>query len=291
MSNKDELEQLGLSEKQAEIYLILLRKGSLRISEITQSLQIPRSSVYENLKELFNLGLAEEIIENNYKMIKAYPISSLNHGIQERIEELKRQTQGLDKLERALARLSGSKAIGAPIIRSYRGRSGARQIFWNSLKAKGTAYIYSDYGRARYLGKKFYESFVTESNKRDVKEKVLMNTSPTTWESIKRLNYPPVSPLARTKVENIRFLDQKYLDIKGDSLIYDNIYAQVYLKNVEITGFEIESTQFADTQRSFYKILWGMAQPLPPTLSETEKGDANFEDIDDPHVGILPLNK
>ncbi|HUP26394.1 MAG TPA: hypothetical protein VM124_01965, partial [Candidatus Limnocylindrales bacterium] len=174
-------------------------------------------------------------------------------------------------------------------IRYYKGRSGARQIFWNSLKAKSTAYIYSDYGRARYVGKKFYENFVVESKKRDIKEHVLMNTNPATWQSIKRFNYPG-SPIARTKVKDLRFLDQKYLNIKGDTLIYDNIYAQVYLKNVEISGFEIESSQFADTQRALYKILWNMAQPLPPTLSEAEKMNIDFNGVDDPHVGRLPLD-
>jgi hypothetical protein len=136
---------------------------------------------------------------------------------------------------------------------------------------------------------RFYEDFVSESAKRDIKENVMMNIHPKTWESIKRFNYPPRSPIARTRIEDLRFLDKEIYKIKGDTLIYDNIYAQVYLKNLEINGFEIESQQFADSQRSLYKILWQMAKPLPPTLSEAEKASIIFDGVDDPHVGKLSI--
>lgn len=284
-----ELEKFGLTASQAKIYLLLVNRGELRIQEIVELSGVARSSVYESLQALFELGIAEEIVENNFKRIKPYSVGIIKHGLDDQVSYLKKLKTDLADLEKNINLASKASPANFTKIRYYKGRSGARQIFWNSLKAKGTAYIYSDYGRARYVGKNFYENFVTASKKCDVKEKVIMNTDPATWQSIKRFNYPS-SPIARTKVENLRFLDQKYLDIKGDTLIYDNIYAQVYLKNVEITGFEIESSQFAETQRSFYKILWHMAQPLPTTLSEAEIANINFDGIDDPHVGSLPYN-
>lgn len=284
---KKELEKVGLSKNQAEIYLLLVNRGELRIQEIVELSGVARSSVYESLHALFELGIAEEVIENNFKRIKPYSIGIIKHGLDDQVSYLKKLQIDLAELEKHIDLATTANITNLTKIRYYKGRSGARQIFWNSLKAKGTAHIYSDYGRARYVGKEFYENFVTESNKRKIKEKVIMNMSPATWQSIKRFNYPG-SPIARTKIEDLRFLDKKDLEIKGDTLIYDNVYAQVYLKNVEITGFEIESTQFADTQRSFYKILWRMAQPLPPTLSEAEKEGMEFDSVDDPHIGKLP---
>lgn len=282
-----ELEKFGLSKNQAHIYLLLVTYKELRIQEIVKLAKIPRSSVYESLHVLFELGIAEEVVEDTFKKIRPYSIGIIKHGLDDQVSYLKKLQTDLVDLEKNINLSSKASATNLTKIRYYKGRSGARQIFWNSLKARGTAYIYSDYGRARYVGKYFYENFVSESKKRDIKEKVIMNTHPDTWQSIKRFNYTG-SPIARTKVENLRFLDQKYLDIKGDTLIYDNTYAQVYLKNVEITGFEIESMQFADTQRSLYKILWNMAQSLPPTLSRAEKDSIDFDALTDPHVGRLP---
>jgi hypothetical protein len=44
--------------------------------------------------------------------------------------------------------------------------------------------------------------------------------------------------------------------------MYDNIYAVIYLKNVEINGFEIESQEFVDTQRAIFETLWTDAKPV-----------------------------
>lgn len=286
---KKELEKVGLSKNQAEIYLLLVNRGELRIQEIVKLSGVPRSSVYESLKALFELGIAEEVIRNSFKKIKPYPIGIIRHGLDEQVSHLQKLQADLAGLEKNINLASAANAPGSITIRYYRGRSGARQIFWNSLKAKNTAYIYSDYGRSRYVGEKFYENFVTESAKRNVKEKVLMNTDPETWESLKRFNYTPSSH-ARTRIEDIHFLDKKDFIIRGDTLIYDNIYAQVYLKNVEINGFEIESDQFTNSQRAFFKILWRMAKPLPHTLSATERKSIKFENVDDPHTGKLPLS-
>ncbi len=50
---KKKLVSIGLSEQQAEIYIFLLRRSGARIAEISEVLNLPRSSVYEYLKGLF----------------------------------------------------------------------------------------------------------------------------------------------------------------------------------------------------------------------------------------------
>lgn len=287
----EELGKLGLSKNQAAIYLLLVNRGELRIQEIVKLSGVPRSSVYESLVRLFELGIAEEVVRDNHKKIKPYSIGIIKHGLDDQVSYLQKLKSDLADLEKNINLGLTLSPPGSITIRYYKGRSGARQIFWNSLKAKGTAYIFSDYGRSRYVGARFYENFVAESGKRGITENVIMNNNPRTWESIKRFNYPPRASHARTRIEDLRFLDKEIYEIRGDTLIYDNIYAQVYLKNIEIIGFEIESKQFADSQRSLYKILWQRAKPLPPTLSEAEKAGIVFEGVDDPHVGKIPINK
>jgi sugar-specific transcriptional regulator TrmB len=283
-----QLEKVGLSRNQAEIYLLLVKSGELRIQEIVKLSGVARSSVYESLKALNELGIVQEVVEANHKKIKPYSIGIIKHDLDDQVSHLKQLQSDLAELEKSIDIASPVHTPGSTTIRYYKGRSGARQIFWNSLRAKGTVYVYSDYGRARYLGTKFYERFVAESHKRDIKERVFMNITPPTWRSMKRFIYPG-SVIARTRVEDIRGLDMKDLHIKGDTLIYDNIYAQVYLKNVEINGFEIESRQFTDSQRSIHQTLWRIAKPLPATLTDADKEDIDLDGIDDPHVGSQPF--
>ncbi|HEV2403051.1 MAG TPA: helix-turn-helix domain-containing protein [Candidatus Saccharimonadales bacterium] len=253
------LEGFGLSKKQALIYLLLIAHQELRIQEIAELAHIPRSTVYESLKALSQLGLIEQTTEENFKKIRAYPIGAIRHNLDEAMQELQQKVADLDDLERAIT----ISKTGQPStsLRYYRERSGARQIYWNSLKAKSEVYAYSDWSRRGYLGMKFYERFVTESKQRRVSEKVLTNPTPQALDSIRAFNLP-LTPYARTALGQIRFLDKSVIQIKGDTLIYDNIYAQIYLNNSEINGFEIESQSFTRTQRSIFETLWKMGNPI-----------------------------
>jgi len=260
-----ELEKFGLSSNQAKIYLLLVTHKELRIQEIAKLAQIPRSSVYECLKGLFEFGIAEEIIEDNYKKIRPYSVGAMHHGLDEKMLEMQRLKDDLKELEEAITLTAPEDSLSKAIVHYYKGRSGARQLYWNTLKATDTVYVCSDWGRGRYVGMKFYENFVNESRQRNIKEKVLINPTSYALESIREYTYPG-SPISRTRLEDIRALDENIVQIKGDSLMYDNIYAHVYLKAVEINGFEIESDHFTTNQRSIFETLWDMATPISDIL-------------------------
>ena len=260
-----ELEKIGLSHTQAKIYVLLVRHRELRIQEITKLANIPRSSVYENLEKLYELGIAEEIVDDTFKRIRPYSLGIITHGLDEKLLRLKQVTADLHKLERNIAIAPSNQSTDMTILRYYKNRSGARQIFWNSLKATNVVYVYSDWGRRRYVGMKYYENFVTESRKRSIKERVLINMSADTLKSIQMYSYPG-SPISRTRIEDIRVLHSKRVPIKGDTLMYGNIYAHIYLKNITINGFEIENNHFVNTQRSIFESLWDSAMPVTEFL-------------------------
>lgn len=259
-SFEQELLKFGLSENQAKIYLLLVAHKELRVQQIVDLALIPRSSVYESLKGLYELGIAEEIVEENYKKVRPYSLGAIHHGLDDKLLHFQKLKQDLDELEKAIP-LDPPLDSVETIVRYYKGRSGARQLYWNSLKAANKAYVYSDWGRGRYVGMKFYETFVAESRHRKISERVLINATPPTLETIRKFNLPG-SPIMRTAVKDIRVIEDKVLAIKGDALIYDNIYAHVYLKSVEINGFEIENNSFAEMQRSIHEAFWAAATPV-----------------------------
>jgi sugar-specific transcriptional regulator TrmB len=258
-SIKKKLAKFGLSEKQAEIYLLLLQKSELRIQEIVTLVKIPRSSVYEHLRVLENKGLTERAIGEKFIRVRAYPLGSMRHSLEEKIEELQKLTSDLDDLETTLSKLPAIGTLNAVTIRYYKGVAGARQLFWNSLKTTDTVYVMSSFGRSQFVGKKFYMDFVSESFKRKVKDKVIINPTERALGLIKR---DKGTPLARTDESSIRVISEDKVHISGDTLIYNNIYAHLYFDAGEINGFEIESKHFAETQRSIFETLWGTAQPL-----------------------------
>src|SRR5690606_30279013 len=149
-SIKKQMARFGLSEKQSEIYLVLVKQGELRIQEIVNLTETPRSSVYEAIKALDELGLVEEVVEDNFKRIKAYPISSMRHNLNEQILELQSLSSDLDTIENSLASLPATDKLASTKVRYYKGVAGARQLFWNTLKSQETIRVYSEYGRSKY---------------------------------------------------------------------------------------------------------------------------------------------
>ncbi len=259
-----ELERFGLSAKQAQVYLLLVARGSMRVQEIADTARVPRSSVYEHLKRLMQLGLTEETLDGSSKTYRAYPIGVLRHALDEEIARLQQRASDVDVLERSIsfANLNNDSSLN---MRTYRGQVGARQILWNSLKAKDDVYVYSEWGRQHFVGLKFYERFVSESHRRHISERVLINLTPQILADIKARNVPAL-PSARTNVSDIRVLDGKTARIAGDTLMYNGTYAQLYLRGANMHGFEIENADFVAAQRSIFETLWAMARPVADYL-------------------------
>lgn len=254
-----DLEKFGLSQNQALIYLLLVEHKQLRVQEITNLTHIPRSSVYENLKALFRLGLAQEIVEENYRIIKPYPVGALHHSLNEKMASLKELSSQLASIEQSFKVDDNETKSATAAVKYYKNKSGARQLLWNTLKTTSTVCVYSEFGRSEYVGKKFYQDFVSQSSVRHIQEHVLINPTERALGIIKK---DAGTTLARTKPNAIRTIEQKKLTIRGETFIYDDTYAQIYLDKGEINGFEIESPYFVETQISIFKTLWNLAQSL-----------------------------
>lgn len=191
-------------------------------------------------------------------MIAPYPLSGLKHDLRQQAAGLEDAIAVADRLERVLGELSRG-ASGPADVRYYRDVPGARQLFWNTLKARDTVYVYSAFGRSQFVGRRFYQDFVLESRERGIREKVLINPTQRALDLIKR---DDGSALARTKTDDIRSIPERSLGIQGETFVYGDVYAHVYLDGPAITGFEIRSPAFGRMQRSIFKALWASARPL-----------------------------
>lgn len=80
---------LGLTAKQAKIYLTLAENGPLITSEIAQIAKIDRADIYRAITKLQQQGLIETIIQQPIK-IKATPLNqALSHLMDKKTEEYK----------------------------------------------------------------------------------------------------------------------------------------------------------------------------------------------------------
>ncbi len=260
---RDTLQKLGLSRNQSSVYMVLVARQELRVQEIAERTRIPRTSVYESLKGLRDFGLVEEIVDESFKKYRPYPIASLRHGLDEKIVLCRQRMALVDGLESQLELLADAGTAAVTKVRYYKDVSGARQLMWNSLKATNIVYVYSAWGRRHFVGDKFYRNFVSASRERGIRERVITNPKE---EVLKLMRSDYGTPASRTKFEDIRVLDAGGIEIKGETFIYNDIYAQVYLRNDVMSGFEIQGTEFVESQRAIFEMLWNKAKPVKPLL-------------------------
>lgn len=249
------LNKIGLTPTQADLYLLLRNYGQLRIHEIVELSNVPRSTIYDNLEELYALGLATTKIHNNYKQIIPLPVESMAHNLQEKLSYLHELKTGLD--------LIGQQNQGSSNfidIRFYEGVAGVRQLFWNSLQARDTIFVQSQWGRSKHVGAQFYANFVRTSKERGFKERVLINDSPATFAKIKR---ELLDETSRSAADHIRYIPG-YTQIIGDCFTYNEVYVQMYLQGKRICGFEIHNKEFVASQRAMFKYLWKQATSISP---------------------------
>ena len=69
--DKKILQEVGLSQKEIEIYLTLLRAENLTASKIAEKTGIYRPNVYDNLESLIEKGLVSFVISDRVKHFRA----------------------------------------------------------------------------------------------------------------------------------------------------------------------------------------------------------------------------
>ena len=64
---EEQIRELGLTENEAKVYLILLRDGEMNPSEISQKLSLHRGYVYDALERMREKGVANLSVKQNKK--------------------------------------------------------------------------------------------------------------------------------------------------------------------------------------------------------------------------------
>lgn len=84
-----ELSELGLSNYEAKVYLVLISKGPLTAFEISEASKIPYSKVYETINKLKFKNMVEVSFESRHKKFKAVNLANaVQRLIKKREEEI-----------------------------------------------------------------------------------------------------------------------------------------------------------------------------------------------------------
>lgn len=258
-----QLEQFGLDEKEAKLYLTLLDLGPSTVTELTKKAGVTRTLGYHIIDRLGVLGLVAKVSgEGSKKQFRAEHPRAVLQMVKNKHRQWGRR---LEEAEEMLPELTSFyKNQDKPTIRYQEGVRGVISLFEESLHAQGEILSVTDV--ESWKKPEFWEwakEYNKERNTRKIKERILLLDTPESREWIK--TYKPSHYTVYRWIEKEKAKD--LLEFGGELNIYDNKVVVALTQNPKQLAVIIESTVFFNILTSLFNIVWEMATPVEYQIS------------------------
>jgi len=238
------LKEFGLSDKEIDVYLALLKGGAQSVRKIAQAAGVNRGTTYDILKNLIAQGLVSYLHREKHQYFVAEDPEVLKKTLGEKERRVRTLREGLTDAIPVLKSMF-DQAGGKPVARYYEGKRGLRTILTDVLDEAGkngkeyVAYSTAELRSPLYAA---YPAFTAERVKRTIRVRVI---------AIGEGGY-------------LKGLDERRWLARGDEQkvpTYTIIYGmKVALMSVgedsEPFGMIIEDPGIAATQRFIFDWIW-----------------------------------
>ncbi len=246
------LEQIGLTEKEAQIYLALLEMGAQGATTIANKTQINRSTCYLILENLREKGLITTHTESNIQFFEAQEPNSLITYLNKRQNELVIQQNMIQNNMPYLEAIK-KENTGSTTTKYYKGIDGIINLYLETLKTDDRL-IYSFLNIAQIPEKLLHTLetiYVQERIEKQIEAKIIYISS--TNKADKHQSYFKDSESLRT----VKYIKTDYnlsveIQCIGDKTIITNFSPD------NTFGILIQNSELAESIKTLHKIIWSL---------------------------------
>jgi sugar-specific transcriptional regulator TrmB len=243
-----ELQDLGLSKKEAAVYLAALEIGRATADQLAKHAGIKRPTTYVQLESLMKMGLMSTH-EEDHKTYFAPESPELLKRL------LARQKEGIESKEKELSSflpelLRQFESAGErPVVRFFPGKEGVRAVRDEVLttKEKQTYIIFSPENLSRLFSEKYLDEYSAKRVQLGIHSQGIY-----TYKQF--FDKAGLGPLTER-----RFLRPDVLPLTIDIYVFDDKTAVLSLDK-EIFGLVIQSQQIATSMKLIFNFLWQQAE-------------------------------
>jgi sugar-specific transcriptional regulator TrmB len=266
-----QLLDFGLSDKESNIYLVLLKNGKARAGEIARRLQLNRMIVYRILTKLQERELVKATMERPMKFIPVPIDKALDLLIKETESKLTvmkgRYDTVLDRWSNVMSEPPGTDVLSFKIVQ------GRRQIYELLLKMFGSAEKWirlvttkKDLVRFQYVG---LDDALKKASKRGVKVQIVVQYEDDKLDIIPHyVNFASVKTVSISKATRLFVADDR------EMIITFTTDDSMTLNTKQETCLKIQSTEgkSLDTVVDIFSNFWDSIEEfeITPTTNMTE---------------------
>ncbi len=241
------LTQVGLKDKEPEIYLALLKFQTPQpASSIANHLSMNRSTVYKSLLRMAKVGLVT-------KTKKADITTFLAEDPEIKIQSmLNKQLNTIESMSTVITEaipllVSSQFSSEVPKVRYYEGVDGVKEVYGLFLKENKDIYRYGDITKIYETLGNFTDEYIKARNKKKITTHAIMPLRKGDSRQMKKHN---------AENRKVMFLSEDQFKIDGEVRIFGNKVAIMSLKKTSPIAVVIESETISKMFFSIFQLTW-----------------------------------
>lgn len=238
------LQNIGLNDKEAKIYLAGLQLGPATIQELAKSADIKRSTVYEIVENLVEKNLIIVTQKGKRKMFVTQEPDNLLLFLKQREKVLEQIMPDLEALKNTSA--------ARPAVRIYDGINGIKQVYEDMIKKPGE--ILALAAPRPKIAKTILEYLYLQWKPLRLKAKVSMRRININESGNKDLDYQKKD--FSEELETIKYLPTENYPFSVGIYVYRQKVALISFGADELVGIVIRSPQVNWTMKMIFENYW-----------------------------------
>lgn len=229
------LENIGLGEKEAKVYLALLGMGEITAAKLAEKTGLDRTLMYQITNRLIEEGIVSYIVKNNVRYFSAADPETLLKKLQEKEQQL----------EQILPELKARQKLFRPEtkVELYRGREGINTILKMIIRDRQPYHILGGAHEATIVFELENTIFVKHAEKARLPGKIIARKGDSFFIG---------------KDEEFRYVPEHL--ISSTSMIMWGTKTAVFVWSEPYYALLIESEEIAKNNLAMFHHMWGIAE-------------------------------
>ncbi|MBL4694640.1 hypothetical protein JKY72_04695 [Candidatus Gracilibacteria bacterium] len=240
------LSQLGLSEKESQVYLSSLKYGSQTASTLALKTKLPRSTVNFVFADLLHKGFASKESKSNSTYYTATPPEDIRYNLDQKKASLRKLESDFNEI---LPYLEGLQTSGTPMpkVRYYEGLEGLYRTIDDCCDQDETVHFISSHNNMHPKIRDYIEKiYIPRSQKHKNKNVMIINEGQSADTYLQK---------AAGVYKEVHKVDPQKNLFKLTTAIHGNNTLFISYAPEDLSGLIIENELIADHMRTIFDIV------------------------------------